>query len=170
LPEDIPFWQVMIVLSVIPAIVEELTFRGVLLHGLRTRYGPVGICLVVGLVFGFFHFQLFRIPGTALLGAGLAAVTLVTGSIYTSMLWHGINNALALYLGSLEVELTPDTWLVATGAVVALALSFWILWINRTPYPGLGRPGRVLPGQVLLTPTAAPRPGSRGTPGAPEAT
>ena len=142
LPDDIPFWQVMIVLSVIPGIVEELTFRGVLLHGLRTRYGPVGLCLVVGLVFGFFHFQIFRIPGTALLGVGLAAVTLLTGSIYAAMLWHGINNALALYLAELGVEVTPDTWPFAIGAVLALALSFWILWINRTPYPGVGRPGR----------------------------
>ena len=30
----------------------------------------------------------------------------------------------------------------AIGAIVALALSFWILWINRTPYPDVGRPGR----------------------------
>ncbi len=139
LPEDIAFWQIVLLLSVIPGIVEELTFRGVLLHGLRTRFGPVGICLVVGVIFGFFHFQIFRIPGTALLGAGLAAVTLLTGSIYPAMLWHILNNALALSLGKAGVEVTPESWLVGVGAVVALALSFWILWVNRTPYPGLGR-------------------------------
>jgi hypothetical protein len=81
LPEHIPLWQLVIFLAVVPGIAEELTFRGVLLHGLRRRFGPVGLSLVVGLIFGFFHFQIFRIPSTALLGVILTAVTLLTGSI-----------------------------------------------------------------------------------------
>ncbi len=137
LPEHIPFWQILIFLAVLPGIVEELTFRGVLLHGVSRRFGPVRTCLVVGLVFGFFHFQIFRIPGTALLGVILAAVTLMTGSIFPAMLWHALNNALALYLGSSGIELGDDTWSVYVGGIVALALAFWIIWRNRTPYPGL---------------------------------
>lgn len=138
LPEHIPFWQILILLSVLPGIVEELTFRGVLLHGLSRRFGPVRTCLVVGLVFGFFHFQIFRIPSTALLGVMLAAVTLMTGSIFPAMLWHALSNALALYLGSNGIELAGDRWGVYAGGIVALAGSFWIIWRNRTPYPGLG--------------------------------
>lgn len=137
MPDDIPFWQIVLVLSVIPGIVEELSFRGVLLHGVASRFRPLATCLIVGGIFGFFHFQIFRIPGTALLGVVLAAVTLWSGSIFPAMLWHTLNNALALYLGSTGVELAQDSWLVYAGGVVALALAFRIIWMNRTPYPGL---------------------------------
>ena len=135
-PEDIPIWQVVILLSVIPGIVEELVFRGALLHGLRDRFGPVGLVLVVGLIFGFFHFQIFRIPSTAVLGMVLTAVVLLTGSIYTAMLWHILNNGLAIWLGSQGVEIA-DNWTAGAAGVVCLALAFWILWINRTPHPAM---------------------------------
>jgi sodium transport system permease protein len=138
-PEDIPLWQVIFMLSVVPGIVEELTFRGVLVHGLRKRFGPLGIALVGGLIFGFFHFQLFRIPGTAVLGFLLTGLVLATGSIYPAMLWHAVSNGLAIYLGASNVDVSVDSWPVGVGATVALALAVWIVWVNRTPYPGVGR-------------------------------
>ncbi len=140
LPEHIPLWQLLFFLAAIPAITEELTFRGVLLHGLRRRFGPVGLALVVGLIFGFFHFQIFRIPSTALLGVILTAVTLMTGSIFPAMLWHFLNNALALYLATTGVEVSGENLWWALGSVLVLALAFWIIWIHRTPYPDVAPP------------------------------
>ncbi|GMR12868.1 MAG: ABC transporter permease subunit [Gemmatimonadota bacterium] len=137
LPEGIPVWQIVIFLSVIPGIVEELTFRGALLHGLRRRFSPVVLSLVVGGIFGFFHFQIFRIPSTAVLGVILAGITVLTGSIFPAMLWHAINNALALYLGSEGVDLGGGTWMTYASASVALALALWIVWLNRSLYPDL---------------------------------
>jgi hypothetical protein len=95
----------------------------------------------VGLIFGFFHFQIFRIPSTALLGVILTAVTLLTGSIFPAMLWHFLNNALALYLGTSGVEVTGDNLWWALGSVLVLGLAFRIIWIHRTPYPDVGPPG-----------------------------
>ena len=137
LPEDIPFWQLAVFFAVLPGIVEELTFRGALLQGLRTRYHPVMLCVIIGLIFGFFHFQIFRIPSTAVLGMVLTALTLMTGSIFPAMLWHALNNAMALYIGSAKVDLTANSWLAYAGATLALTLSLWVIWKNRTPYPGL---------------------------------
>lgn len=164
MPEEIPVWQLVVLLSVIPGIVEELTFRGVLLHGLRRRFSPVVLCLVVGGIFGFFHFQIFRIPSTAALGMILAAVTLLTGSVFPAMLWHAINNALALYLGSEGVDLAGGTWMTYAGGVVALALALWIIWLNRSLYPDLKgalssrgtQPSRGAPEESK--PPSAPRP------------
>jgi membrane protease YdiL (CAAX protease family) len=126
--------------------VEELTFRGVLVHGLRRRYGPVAIALIGGLIFGFFHFQIFRIPGTAVLGFMLTSLVLTTGSIYPAMLWHAINNGLALSLTLAGVEMGVDSWPMGVGAMVALGLACWIIWINRTVYPDLGRAATGPPG------------------------
>lgn len=138
LPESIPAWQILLLLSVLPGIAEELTFRGVLLHGLRRRFGPVTLALVVGIIFGIFHFQLFRIPMTAGLGAMLAGVTLMTGSIFPAIAWHALNNALAIFLSSRGVDLAFEGWWVGPAALLVLGVAFLIIWMNRTPYPDVG--------------------------------
>lgn len=138
LPEGIPTWQLIILLSVVPGIAEELSFRGVVLYGLRKRFGPVALAVVVGLIFGFFHFQIFRIPSTAFLGVLLTAVTLLTGSIFPAIVWHTLNNALALYLGSQGIGTEVEGWLVGVAGAIALALSLTIIWRYRTPYPEVG--------------------------------
>ena len=141
LPDSIPFWQLILLLTVAPGICEEIAFRGVLLHGLRRRFSPVVLALVTGAIFGFFHTSLFRIVPTAFLGVLLAAVTLLSGSIFPAMLWHAANNALGVLGGHYEVPLYDlDAWLYLAAAAV-LALAFWIVWRNRTPYPDL-RPSR----------------------------
>jgi sodium transport system permease protein len=142
LPEHIPAWQLILVLSIVPGITEELAFRGVLLHGLRRRFGPVGLALVVGLIFGFFHFQLFRIPATAFLGVVLTAVTLLSGSIFPAIAWHTLNNALAVFLASRDVDVMAVGWDWIAGGVAFLIFAFLILWRYRTPYPDVGRPRR----------------------------
>jgi sodium transport system permease protein len=141
LPDSVPAWQLILLLSVVPGIAEELTFRGVLLHGLRRRFGPVGLALTVGLIFGFFHFQIFRIPSTAFLGVLLTMVTLLSGSVFPAMVWHILNNALAVTLATREVDIMTLGWAWTAGAVLALVLAFGIIWSYRTPYPDVG-PGR----------------------------
>lgn len=140
--ETIPLWQVVLYMAIFPGLFEEVAFRGMLLHGLRRRFSPVVLALVVGLIFGLFHYSLFRIVPTAYLGIVFTAVVLLTGSIYPAMAWHALNNALALvpaYMGWLSgVEEIPG-WAYA-AAVVGLAVAFTILWRDRTPYPGLRRP------------------------------
>jgi sodium transport system permease protein len=140
LPDSIPFWQLLLLLTVTPGICEEIAFRGVLLHGLRRRFSPVVLALVTGAIFGFFHTSLFRIVPTGFLGVLLAAVTLLSGSIFPAMLWHALNNALGVLGGHYGIALHDlDAWLYLAGAAV-LALAFWIVWRNRTPYPDLRPP------------------------------
>lgn len=139
--QDLALWQLVLFITIIPGIFEELAFRGALLHGLKRRLRPLPLILAVGLIFGFFHVSLFRILPTAWLGMVLTAVTLLTGSIYPAMLWHALNNALAIvptYLGWVEGSVTPPIGLYAIAAVL-LAVSFAILWKVRTPLPGLRR-------------------------------
>jgi len=146
LPTNVPRAQLLIFLTVFPAIFEEITFRGVLLHGLRRRFHPALVAVVVGLIFGAFHMALFRFAPTAFLGILLAAVTMLSGSLYPAMLWHCLSNAtgiLAEGFGVPEMELTLPCYLVGAGL---LAVSFWLLWRNRTPYPGLRSWRKRVPG------------------------
>ncbi|MGE5235037.1 MAG: ABC transporter permease subunit [Acidobacteriota bacterium] len=137
LPAGIPFWQVLVLLSVLPAICEEIAFRGLLLHGLHRRLRPAAVVVVVGAVFALFHVALFRLAPTAFLGLILASVTLLTGSIFPAMLWHGLNNLLGLLAGRADLPLSGlDADFYLAGAAI-LAAAFWLLWRTRRPYPGL---------------------------------
>ena len=137
LPKNIPFWQLLLFMTVLPGIFEELTFRGMLLHSLHRRMRPAVAAVVVGVVFGIYHVALFRFVPTACLGVMFAVVTLLTGSIYPAMLWHALSNALGLLAFKLQIPeagLDPICYLAGGGM---LAVAFWIFWRNRTPYPGL---------------------------------
>jgi sodium transport system permease protein len=139
LASGIPFWQLLLMIAVVPGICEELAFRGVLLHGLSKRLPPVALALVVGAIFGLFHVSLWRILSTAYLGAVLAAVVTLTGSIFPAMLWHALNNAtvvVAAELGWMPEGFRLPLWSYPL-AVSGLALTFVILWTTRRPYPGL---------------------------------
>ncbi len=126
---DLPLWQMLFFFAVLPGIFEEIAFRGVLLHGLRTRLRPVPLVLVAGIAFGFFHVDLFRIPPTALLGIFLVIAVLRSGSIYPAMAWHALHNALAL--GSARVEQIPlpeqPPWWHYALALAALLLAFRLM-------------------------------------------
>lgn len=88
--------SVLIVFALVPAICEELVFRGFLLSGLRGRLSTVVSVVIVGMVFGLFHMYMEKIPVLTLLGALLAIICLWSGSIYPAMLIHLANNGLAL--------------------------------------------------------------------------
>lgn len=141
LPEDIPFWQLLLLIAIIPGIIEEIAFRGTLLNGLHRRLHPAALALTVGLIFGLFHFALFRIIPVAFLGIVLTTVTLLTGSVFPAMLWHALNNGIGIVAARYGASgLYYEPWVYAASAI-PLALSFWILWRGRTPYPHL-RPWR----------------------------
>jgi membrane protease YdiL (CAAX protease family) len=128
---ELPLWQLMFFLTVMPGIFEELTFRGVLLHGMRGKIKRKWLlALLNGIIFGIFHVSLFRIAPTAWLGFVLAWVVILGGSIFPAMLWHALSNALAILpseMGWLPDDFSPEAWW-AFPAALALGLSFWILW------------------------------------------
>ncbi len=148
---ELPLWQIVLILAVIPGVFEELAFRGVLMHGLAPRLRPVPLALAVGAIFGIFHVSLWRIVPTAYLGVVLAAVVLLTGSIYPAMLWHALNNLIAIVpveLGWVSEDYDLPMWSYP-AASAGLALSFTLLWWTRRAAgkmqhvgtgPGGGRP------------------------------
>jgi sodium transport system permease protein len=145
LPGDVPSWQMLPLLTILPGIGEEIAFRGVLLHGLRRRFHPVALACVVGAIFGVFHFDLMRLVPVACLGTCLAGVTLLTGSIFPAMVWHALNNGLSVLASQAGYPVGDLPPALYGGATLLLLAGFWIFWRNRTPYPDLG-PRRSGPG------------------------
>ena len=86
---------VLLCVCLLPAIVEEALFRGVLTEAFARHSVWLG-ALVPSLLFGIFHFDLAQSAGTAVLGLGFAAARLYTGSMLAPAVAHGLNNLLAL--------------------------------------------------------------------------
>jgi sodium transport system permease protein len=131
LPPDLSLVQVIFFLAILPGICEEIAFRGLLLYGLRARLAPVAACIAVGVIFGLFHVDLFRLVPTAYLGIVLAAVVVLSGSIFPAMLWHALSNATGLvpaYLGNAPEA--PPLWAYPAG-MLGLTICFALLWRYR---------------------------------------
>jgi len=136
-PPGMPMWQIILLLAVLPGICEEIAFRGTLLYGLRRKFRPAGLAVVVGLIFGLFHVALFRIIPTGFMGVVLTAIALFTGSIFPGMVVHAGNNAFAFWAGRQGYPLAGLNWPLYLAALAIFGLSFYILYRNRTPYPDL---------------------------------
>jgi len=132
IPRGMPIWQLLMYIAVLPAICEELLFRGVLLNGLKRRLRPAALVVVVGIIFGLFHVSLYRIAPTAALGMVLTVIAIMTGSVFPGMVMHAGNNALGVLGGD---WLNPDALQFGhyAAGMAIFALSLWVIYRNRTP-------------------------------------
>jgi sodium transport system permease protein len=137
LPKDVSGWQMILFLALLPGIFEEIAFRGTLLYGLRRKFRPVKLAVIIGLIFGLFHVALFRIIPTGVLGIILTAIALLTGSIFPGMLLHIGNNSFAYFASQKNYPIAQLPWWGYLAALVAFVFSFWVIYRNRTPYPDL---------------------------------
>lgn len=95
---DAPFWLVVFVIAVLPAIGEELLFRGFTFTTIRQKCSAISTILIVSAIFGVYHMSLIKFFTTAFLGICLAFLVETSGSILPGMLFHFINNFFAALL------------------------------------------------------------------------
>ncbi len=100
---------VVVATVILAPAMEELFFRGLLFKGLARLFTPLGpgitsargigvvIAVVVdGLLFGLAHVEWVQLPGLALLGAALAAISYRTGRLGMNMVAHSAFNLVAV--------------------------------------------------------------------------
>jgi len=120
-------------LAVLPAVCEELIFRGILARSLATRYGPVAGVAMSALVFAFYHLSVIQLIPTFTLGLLAGALTVRAHSVIPAMTAHMINNAIAI-LVSRDVVPGSTAWidahrtptLVIAGALTASGIAILI--------------------------------------------
>lgn len=151
----------LISLSVLPAVFEELVFRGVILQSLR-RFGDLFALIVSSFLFAVAHGNLIQGPNAMLMGLMIGYFVLRTGSLITGMIIHFVNNLFAgiISLVSQGLSSTQMVWLnggVTIGYLVAGIVCIAILMLtqkNMFQFPPSSYPlgmGRRL-GAFLLTP------------------
>lgn len=86
-------------IAVIPAIGEEIIFRGFFQRELIQQTGKVHLSIwIAAVVFSFIHFQFLGFFPRVLLGALLGYMYVWSGSLLVPILMHFVNNALTLIL------------------------------------------------------------------------
>jgi sodium transport system permease protein len=117
----------VIAIGVVPAICEELLFRGVLFRALASRFIPLVAIVISSVVFAAYHMALVQLLPTFILGLVVATLTYRARSIIPGMIVHLLNNTIVvLYMRDQLPGLTrlfsPDSGvglLVATVTTVA---------------------------------------------------
>ncbi|MBK6910780.1 MAG: CPBP family intramembrane metalloprotease [bacterium] len=92
---DLPMWQAIFIIAVLPAIVEEHLCRGVMLRGMLQGMGRWPAILIVAGIFALLHMNPYRLLPTFVLGVLLGYLAVSSGSIFPAMLGHFVNNALS---------------------------------------------------------------------------
>lgn len=98
-------WQAWLLVALLPALCEEIMFRGMLLGSLRrSGLGRMKAVLFSAVLFGMFHLDPYRLLPTVLLGTMMGAVVAVSGSLWTGVLYHFVNNSLVFFLSRQVAE------------------------------------------------------------------
>jgi len=124
MPPGRPLWQILLVAAVMPAICEEIFFRGVLQGILSKNLPKEKLLLLIGILFGVFHLSMFRFLPTGLLGILLAFLTYASGSIFPSMLLHFMHNGYYLAASYYKVDIDSSQCIaLALGGLVVAAVA-----------------------------------------------
>ena len=134
-----PLWLVWLVIAVTPALCEELFFRGLVLSGLR-RLGMWPALVVCALLFGLAHSSIYRLLPTFFIGLLLSWLVWKTGSIWTGIVAHTLNNGIAatlVYNKALAAALGAGTqaylgWKPTLAAAIVLAAGLFVLRFVET--------------------------------------
>ncbi len=127
-----PLWLLLLVIGLMPAVCEELLFRGVILSLMPRRFSTTRLVLTVGLLFGAFHMSLMRFLPTGALGCALTYLALRSRSIFPCMLLHAGHNMLSVVIAVvLKEHLQP--WHFAAGITCGLIGLGLLIFALRLP-------------------------------------
>ena len=121
----------VLLFALVPAVVEELIFRGVILHGFR-KFGFWQAIIFSSILFALIHANIQQFAYTFIFGAVLAYLVLKTGSLLASMIIHFIANfaSITFYnfnIFAFEFEMNVVYWLVAIVLLVLFVLMVYYL-------------------------------------------
>lgn len=96
--DGISFVPALLLIALVPAVCEELMFRGYMFTAFRQKMSLPKAIFFVSVLFGISHMSLIKIIPTAVLGAALAYAIYKADSIAASSLIHFLNNAVSVFI------------------------------------------------------------------------
>ena len=116
--------------AVLPALLEELIFRGYIMQPLR-RYGDWFAIITSALIFGLVHGNMMQVPFAILAGVALGYINVVTGSMWMNILLHFLNNFISVLYTS-AVAVSGES----LGVVLSLAVTYGVIALGVLAFVG----------------------------------
>lgn len=130
-----------IIIAVIPPIVEELLFRGMILHSLR-KYGDGFAVVGSAILFGLYHGNFVQMVFAFIAGLVMALVVVRTHSLWPSILIHFFNNTISVAIeitqryGGEQLANTVNNTVVGVFLVLGAAALVYLLIKDKKFFSG----------------------------------
>lgn len=125
---DNPLWLNLLLLAVLPALVEEYVFRGLIFLGYKKR-NPLKAVLLSAVLFGFMHLNINQFSYAFVLGIVLALLVYATGSIIPGILVHFTINSYSVVVSYILADKVSDSTDAVNEAATGQITVFTILFL-----------------------------------------
>lgn len=129
--------------AIVPALIEELALRGVVMTPLR-KYGDGFAIMFSAFIFGIFHGTLEQIPFAFACGLFMGYAVVMTESLWTGVIIHALNNSVSVIQMAIMMEHGDEaagTFFLLLSAVVILAgggcLAIYLVKYRKEDIPKL---------------------------------
>ncbi len=134
----------LVLIALLPALGEELVFRGVLQRLFREWTGNIHLAIFISaFLFTTLHLQFYGFLPRLFLGMVLGYLFYWTGSLWVPIFFHFLNNASAIAFSFLEqkgwigtrwedVGATDNVYLIIGSALLTAGLMWWIYRVSFT--------------------------------------
>ena len=150
----------LLVLAVVPAVFEELAFRGFILGGWMSNRKPISGIVLTSLAFGLAHAVFQQSIMAFFVGLILGVIAWRTGSLIPCVLYHATHNTMSIVLGEIPIaDWGLFQWLVQSSengttafqtsaglllSVTGVLIMIWLLRNNRFSTGNLNSVGGAL--------------------------
>ena len=131
----------LLVIAVLPAVGEELVFRGFIQNHLYVLTKNIHLAIwIAAAFFSFFHFQFFGFVPRLLLGALFGYMYVFSGKIIFPMLAHFINNGFTLIMiffhnkGALDFDIESTDTVPLSGVFISAVITVVLLYLFKMYY------------------------------------
>ncbi len=128
----------LVLMAIVPAIAEELFFRGVFQRLLIQSTRKVWLSVfLTAIFFSFIHFEMLGFMVRVVLGFILGAIYVLSGNLWLSIFAHILNNGslvILIYLfqrGVIKTDPAKDTPVAWYIALLSLVVTIGLLWALR---------------------------------------
>lgn len=118
----------VLIIALLPAIFEELLFRGFILHGLKTL-GEMKAILLSAFLFSLYHLSPAQTAYQFIVGVLFALLALKSKSVLPTMITHFLNNAFIIlneFYFHIKLGIALDVVLTIVG-LIAIGIALFLL-------------------------------------------
>ena len=121
--DSVPFLLGFIIVAVLPPLCEESLHRGFIMYSFSSMKNTAWKLILMGIIFGVFHLELYRFFITAASGVLLAYLMHETENLLIPMLYHFVNNAISFFSSGMQsTPLISDTSMLFSPFLVGFVL------------------------------------------------